>query len=403
MLAEYTTRNGNTKVAGFPKPAHAARQETPEERMHDELAWARRNLFLAYPKLWLFQFMSGLPVVGSHIIWLSSSTRMIVNMLVLIGSVALSATVYSIEGGWFVFLPSLAVVAAARWAQLVTVHIAAHAKPRQRMLLAAGHALSALLLIEPFACRGLGYAPKHNKDHHSPIKLATPSDPTYRFLTDYMGIRPGSPVRQNAWRLALNMLSAWTHGRVLIDRIKVNLTGSKFTQVSTILQLCIWASLIVAGAGQVLMVAWILPITLGFQLAQMLRLPIEHRWRPADKDTYKPHALRRALTPVNHLTESSLSEGANLTQRCTHCLRQALNLLLRIIVFPRDSSWGHAAHHERAFDIADGERAAYDFRCQLIAMGKPVNPVNWGYCAALLSFLRSVKSAAPAQKELDDG
>tara|TARA_B100000508_G_scaffold60333_1_gene47222 strand:- start:259855 stop:261060 length:1206 start_codon:yes stop_codon:yes gene_type:complete len=396
---QYATENVTLAEPDLKPFSQGGYQETPEERIDGECANAKAWGRLGWIPLAMFEFMSGLPVFSQPLARLSASIRMVINACVLAGASIVAAGLALNGMAWTAILPALIVVRSARWAQLVTIHIAAHAKPHERALRAAGHILSALLLIEPFELGKSGYAPDHKNDHHSPFKLSTPSDPTYWFLTFYMGVRPGAPVRENARRLALNFFNPWTHARIFFGRVAANFTGATFTKAAAGIQLCTWGALAAVGLGEVLLIAWVLPITLGFQLAQMLRLPLEHRWRPAREDAFEPRALRRFLTPVNHLVEPCLADNAGLAARSTYYVRQALNFALRAIAFPRDSAWGHAAHHERAFDIGDGERAAYEFRCRLIAKGDPLNPVNWGYCAALLGFLRSAKAAAPARKE----
>tara|TARA_R110000868_G_scaffold6550_8_gene37123 strand:- start:32024 stop:33232 length:1209 start_codon:yes stop_codon:yes gene_type:complete len=396
---ESATQTVTLADADLKPPARGGYQETPEKRIDDERANAKSWGWLSIFPLAIFEFMSGLPVFKQPLVRLSGSVRMCVNACVLTGSCLLAAVLTAGGMAGVAIVPALIVVRAARWAQLVTVHIAAHAKPRERILRWAGHILSALLLIELFEHGKRGYAPGHLDDHHSPLKLSTPKDPTRHYLTKYMDIRPGAPVRENGWRLACNFVNPWTHWRILFDRIVANLSGSTFTIVATVFQFGGWGALTAAGWGESLLIAWILPITLGFQLAQMIRLPIEHHWRPVNEEAWEPRALRRALTPVNHLVEARLPGNASVTTRATHYLRQVLNLVVRAIAFPRDSAWGHAAHHERAFDVGDGERAAYDFRRRLIAKGDPLNPVNWGYCSALLGFLRSVQAARLDRQE----
>ncbi len=167
----------------------------------------------------------------------------------------------------------------ARTLQVQLVHQAAHRTLFDSRLanLVFGHLISGLLIIEEFS----RYRDSHFRLHHHPARLSTTVDPTVQYLLS-LGIEPGVS-RSRLWaRLATNLLSPIFHMRRIVARIsshfhKETHWGYRLSMVSyfTLIALTVWPF----GFGSAILLGWLMPLFLGFEISAALRLCVEHDWR----------------------------------------------------------------------------------------------------------------------------
>ena len=288
-------------------------------------------------------------------------------------------------------------VGAARDLQLTILHHSAHGtviskewSPR------IGRAIATVLVIEPFD----SYAPKHQREHHGRHSVSTKLDPTVLFLLD-IGIEPGASKAQNRRRFLKALVSPRRHARMLWRRL-VDQFGPKASWAN---RLATGSYLAVLGGGTVALAGWpalllgvVLPMTVGYQAAQIARLIVEHRWpaaAPADGKRSQPEhdaltvSIRCAVAPP---------QTDELGARLRFAAAMLFNAWIRWTVLPGDSGPNHHWHHgEARGDWANHVAAAADWTARRRAKDPDFEVIEaWGYGAALDLALQSFEAASLA-------
>jgi hypothetical protein len=315
-----------------------------------------------------------------------------------IGS-ALGIAFVAIGGGALALLPIAwtVTIGAARHLQLSVYHHCAHGNViSERASLWIGRVIATMLLIDRFD----EYAPKHRKWHHGRHSVSTIIDPTVAFLLDVLHIVPGAPVRENMRRFLLGLVSPRVHAVMLMARLasQFGKGASWANRLVSASYLVLLLGLVLALAGMnALLIGVLLPLTVGYQAAQIARFIVEHHW-----SAEQPTAGRRTPAQHDELTVA-VRCMVPLPERCTamSLVRWfggvACNAWIRWTVLPGDSGPAHHWHHSQARGPwADYIAASAVWETARRAKGLPASAEAWGYREALRLSLESFAAAKAA-------
>ncbi len=197
---------------------------------------------------------------------------------VLSGSAAASVGLWNAGGLWLCFLPLSigATVSASRVLWLTDLHAAAHGSFSHRSIInrIVGDVVSLPLLV----LSATGYRTSHITKHHGPGFCSEDDDDDAAFL-HWLGIRPGRS-RLELWiALLRGLVAPRTHLVYLRARLRANLLSSGgWRRLWTVTYLC---SLALAGhliGYGALIVAWVLPLTILYQMSSITGWAGEHLW-----------------------------------------------------------------------------------------------------------------------------
>lgn len=341
-----------------------------------------------------FSFLSGLP--GAKSPRRSKVGRVIFGIALFVAGIAGGLMVVSrlgISGLPLLLVFNAMVISAARYLQLCILHHAAHGNVfGGDKDIALGRFLATMLFIERFD----PYAERHVISHHGPQSVSTTLDDTVMFLLERVGIVPGDGVEANWERFVAALVSLRVHGAMLWRRIHSQFVSGSWANrlVATTYIGGVTTLTLLTDAWLAVLCACVVPMTVGYQIAQCARLIVEHHWpKAAGHRSPREHdALTVAIRCVPSPPECPSARSLLLWY-----LDVAFNLAIRCLVLPGDSGPSHAWHHGRPRgDWANHivEAAAWDeWRC---AHGRGATPEVWGYRAALTSALESFARASHA-------
>ncbi len=282
-------------------------------------------------------------------------------------------------------------VHAMRYLQLVVVHNASHwAFVKDKAIDGrVGFWVSAILLIENFE----KYRPAHFQHHHWK-KLSTQEDSTVEAL-EQANLKVGYSVNRLVLNLTWALVSPAYHVKTSCRRV-----ASYF--VNSSLQAKLAASLVLALLGLwtwrseevwVVTLVWVLPVTVIYQQAALLRLVVEHNW-----DEYSQ--VRESLPAATALTDAIFLGveppfGKNVLHWNVWVIRMLLNLAIRLVILPGDSGAAHDYHHQHP--RGDWPNYIAERRKAVNKNPEKYSEV-WGYWTALVRTLRSI-SAQPKRSK----
>lgn len=320
---------------------------------------------------------------------------------VLLLGVTLSSVASVLQGFWLLALvPGWGLtVAGARKLQVQIVHQAAHEAftGQPRLDAWVGTVLSIGLTIGSFAT----YKRTHRRDHHA--QLMTTADPTLKFLTDLMGLQPGMPPAQ-LWRQFWRTLwSPRFHARFLAARLRGHWRDATPDHVlATAAALGLGLGIVAwTGAWGSLLLAWVLPMTVLYQVSACIRLCVEHHWSPAQAGaTPTGKEAYAALTCAIFLGEAVPSSTLPTRRRLGAWLRWwgrlcCIHLPARVLVMVGDTPV-HDYHHRHPTS-PQWTNAAFARQQDLDAGcpgGWPCYTAVWGLHQALDAAFTSLSLAA---------
>lgn len=318
------------------------------------------------------------------------------------GSIAASTLSLPLLGSFgFAVLPwtMSATVASARYLQLAIYHHAAHGNViSARAAKGLGELVATLLVIKPFG----RYALAHTL-HHSPQALSTDAEETVIYLEN-VGIHPGLPFAANKAAFLRALVSPKLHTRSLVSRITDQLRyGSRHNKAALLAYLAgVVGFAAFSGWWLPVALAWALPLTVGYQVAQTARLAVEHRWL-----RHAPAANgRRTARDVDELT---VPVYCAIRPPCTKTFRalaafylgMLANAYVRWVVLPGDAGPSHDMHHDKPLsDWANHISARVGWLQRRAENGshEALQPA-WGYGEALNLCLASFSNAEPSAIE----
>lgn len=345
----------------------------------------------------VFSFLSGLP--GAKLPLRSKTGRVCSAIGLFVVGIAgglIVASRLGLHGLPLLLLFNAVVISAARYLQLCILHHAAHGNVFGGSKdIVLGRLLATMLFIERFD----SYAARHVISHHGPQSVSTTLDDTVRFLRETVGIVPGDSIEANRSRFMASLLSPRVHAAMLWQRIHSQLlSGSWISRlVATSYLGGVITFALLTETWLAVLSAWVMPITVGYQIAQCARLIVEHHWpKLAGHRTPREHdVLTVAVRCVPPRPECPAAGSLLLWY-----LDVAFNALIRCLVLPGDSGPSHAWHHGRPRgDWANHIAEAAAWNRWRLAHGRGETPQVWGYRAALTSALESYAQASPASLE----
>lgn len=185
----------------------------------------------------------------------------------------------SAGGPWFLLLPLALVLTTSGLGRLqaVVLHHAAHgtvlaSRAANRLL---GRFISAFLLIKRFD----DYQREHML-HHSASKLLTDEDEFAQFMFGMMRLEPGLPLASLRRRVALTLASPVFHLRWFALRLRACLLCGDGRHAALAGAIWIPQLALAAASGHLAawLLAWVLPVTVLYQLATAGRVLCEHRF-----------------------------------------------------------------------------------------------------------------------------
>lgn len=163
----------------------------------------------------------------------------------------------------------------ARKMRTIVMHQAAHRNfvRKEGIDRPLGKLISIVLVAEEFD----SYRKSHCADHHS-SRHQTIDDPTVAFLFNDVHLRPGLSCKQMWTRLLATVVSPAYHARFLWSRFQSHFKG---TSNRHRLAFCCYLVAVVAavslcGAWNVLVLAWLFPVGILYQVSTAFRLSSEH-------------------------------------------------------------------------------------------------------------------------------
>jgi hypothetical protein len=209
----------------------------------------------------------------------------------------------------------------------------------------AGELLGVVHLAQNFTT----YGPSHREDHHSK-GFATRDDPTFRFLIETLGLRPGMSA-QAAWlRLAKALFSPAFHARQLVDRISASARGASPSHWT--LTLLYALALVSAGAWAgwlPLLVGWVIPLTILYNMTATVRMCVEHVFPPADTAGRHCREVAAGCTHAIHFGVPAPDVSWTGPLRCVAWLAWGVRMLAyewpaRLLICPGEAVC-HDFHH----------------------------------------------------------
>ena len=297
------------------------------------------------------------------------------------------ASLMLIPLGW------LCTVSAARNLQVTILHAASHYNFTGIVWIdqLVGRGIATVQLIQSFP----EYRESHLRDHHGK-GLSTARDGTVKALAD-AGLVSGLTVPALKFALICALFSPWAHARTLFKRR----LRSQFQTGDAMTRATAWIYLAAIGGATAwigvvpVVVGVVVPLTVLYQQAQLLRLCVEHRW--ARPGTPRTRETIDALTVPVFLGEAPPENGGRLAW-CRWWLRMAGHALARITLLPGDSGPGHDLHHHDAKgDWANHIAARQSINAMRRQRGLPPYGGVWGYLNALDPCFDSFRAGTVAE------
>lgn len=191
--------------------------------------------------------------------------------------------------GWAVTLHGM------RNLRMMVFHQCAHGNMwrRPRLDRAVGHLVAALLLVQGFD----DYRKEHVADHHA-VHHMTVKDPTVQAFLLTLRLRPGMNRRQMWSRVLRLLVSPVYHGRFLVARLRSFWAGlsARGRVLVTAAYLALAAVLVLTDTWALFLVAWVVPLSVPFQVSNTLRLCVKHTFPRPDAGEARGRAYFASLT-----------------------------------------------------------------------------------------------------------
>lgn len=240
------------------------------------------------------------------------------------------------------------------------------------------------------------YAAAHLGTHHRPDKVASLEDADVQFVRD-LGFYPGMKV-DTAWaRFRTVLFSPRMHLKLLAQRLADNLLrGPRLRRLAALVW---WAGIPTLAASHdllgALLLAYVLPVTVFYQMAMITQALTEHRHftHPVGDRSRNWHA---AVSHARFLGAALPAAGLPLRRRLpaygAWLMRMLGALILRVTVLPGELIV-HSGHHW-APARADWTRAPYAYRDLKAGMPKEDIREFWGLRDVLDDVFRGIESSS---------
>jgi hypothetical protein len=243
---------------------------------------------------------------------------------------------------------------------------------------------------------------EHFDAHHREGVFATLDDPPVQYLIG-LGFKPGMSRRQLWLRAFVVFLSPSFYAKGFADRLRCNLKSGTWRRAGFAVWAAWWLSLPfwMPHGGQVLLLAYVVPIVLLNQLSALLDKLGEHAWLTPPHPDHEPHHYHVAASWARFCGAAVPDASLPAARRAWQWLRWWAAMLLyhlpsRLLVVVGDLP-NHDFHH-RYPRTTDWTVAAYA-RQRDIDQGPPNNPAYaevWGMGQAIDQMFR-VLSQVPEE------
>lgn len=233
------------------------------------LRWASR----------LLTWMTGKPLPSQKPLF-GSPWSQLTTALITLAAGSAGATFLLTQGPWFwAFLPLgwLLTTSAARKMQVMLIHHCTHLTfSRSRFVnRAVGEALSTMILAQDFTT----YQKDHVTKHHG-SDFATLDDPDVVILMKLLRIEPGMPKAELWRRLWRGLFSPRLHLLFLAFRIRANFWSCpNYRKLCSLIYFgALLLFLAFTGHWSFVLIAWVFPLTLPYQISAVLQFCSRHYW-----------------------------------------------------------------------------------------------------------------------------
>ncbi|MFG6200620.1 stearoyl-CoA 9-desaturase [Nonomuraea sp. JJY05] len=301
----------------------------------------------------------------------------------------------ALPAGWAVTLHAL------RNLRMMIYHQCAHRNMWRRRgpdnLL--GRLIAALLIVQRFDT----YRAEHVADHHA-LHHMTVRDPTVRAFLIGLSLAPGMSRREMWSRLLRLLASPVFHARFLASRVRAHVHGMSreerlwtFASYATAAALATWLQL-----WPYVLAAWVVPVTVLFQVSNTLRLCVKHTFPPPGRTGRRGRAYFSGLTNAIFIGEPAPDRLLPGGRRAVAWLRWWARLAVihfpaRYLVLTGDTVC-HDYHHRHPMDR---RWAGYIFereaRLAALAPGDPPYLHVWGLVPAIDVVFDSLRAADPRE------
>ena len=268
----------------------------------------------------------------------------------------------------------------------------------------ANHWLGEAIAILTLSVSLADYRHQHTRIHHSRT-LLQPGDDTYDYLVNVVGLKPGMTVRQLWRQLWTTLVSPGFHLRDLLSRVQSCFVSPSMQHnaLAAGVWLVFLALVSVTQCWLPFAVAYGIPLTVLYQISEVLRACAEHRWPvPAVSGPVNRLVLGR-MTVAVFLGEPTpvLSPGASWVSKALAWGRWVLRMVFyhlpaRALVLTGDSPC-HDYHHRyptsKAWPNAIFERQA-DLDAGCPGWPEPYQE-TWGLLEAMDETFKSLSQQPP--------
>ncbi|GAA2577079.1 hypothetical protein GCM10010399_03450 [Dactylosporangium fulvum] len=254
--------------------------------------------------------LTGRPHAGQRPIRFTAGQHLVNAFASLLGGLAVTAVALH-AGGWYLLLllPGWAMTLhGMRNLRMMIFHQCSHGNmwARSRLDTALGRLLAALLMIQQFDRYQVEHVGEHHARHHMTLR-----DPTVQAILLSLGLRPGMTRRQ-MWRNTLHRLvSPSFHLRFGLARLRSYFhfagPGERALAGAGLLAVAVLATW--WHAWTFVLVGWVLPATLFFQVSNTLRLCVKHTFPPAGRADRRGPDYFGGLTNAIFLGEAAPRPG----------------------------------------------------------------------------------------------
>lgn len=351
--------------------------------------------------------LTGRPYAGQRPVPYTPTRHLVNAIASVVSGVAVSGTaLWAADPLLLLLLPGWAMTLhGARNLRMMIYHQCAHQnmwrRPGPDAVL--GRVLAAVLMIQDFG----RYSVEHVGDHHA-LHHMTRRDPTVQAFLVSLELRPGMTRRQMWRRVLVKTFSPWFHVRFLTARFRSFYSfASTAWRVATLAGLAVLAALATwLHLWIFLLVAWVLPMTVFYQMSNIFRLCVKHTFPGPEQTVRRGKEYFAGLTNAIFIGEAAPSPGLPPVRRYAAWLRWWFRMLLihfptRYLVLTGDTVV-HDFHHRHPMNK---DWANYIFaREDDHRRGSPRWPAYhevWGLVAAIDLVFDSLRAADPDEYHPD--
>jgi fatty acid desaturase len=351
--------------------------------------------------------LTGKPHTGQRAIRLGPTTHVTGAAASL--AVGLVGSWFALDAGgwWSLFLiPTCAMTLhGMRNARMMIYHQSAHRNlwGRLRPDRILGRLVAGLLMVQDFD----RYSAEHVTEHHAASHM-TVRDPTVQAFLIGLGLAPGMTRREMWRRVNRKLWSPLYHASFLSGRIQSYFRPAswRIRILTVILYALVAAAVTIFDAWLFVLVAWVLPLTIFYQVSNTLRLCVKHTFPPPDAPQRRGRDYFGSLTNAIFIGESPPHPRHTGARRLASWLRWWFRMAFihfpaRYLVLtgdtvvhdyhhrhPMDRNWGNYIFARQA-DVDGGHRGWPEYR------------EVWGLVPAINLVFDSISRADPTDYNIE--